>query len=194
MNYFTKQRLIALAIIALVVINISSIATIWMHKLQPFQRPIGVELPEDAREATIFFLKNELQFSDEQVEKYLEMQKNFLEENQQIQHQIGNTKRELYSSLIENRKIDEKKLTARLGQLASLKEEKTYLHFSEVKALCTEKQEKKFGMLMAQIIMRIDPMHQPPAPGNGQGSNHRPGQMPPPGQRPPHLPGQRPQN
>jgi len=192
MNYFTKKRLITWAVTALIIINITSLVTIWMQQHRPM-RPPHHELPEDAKEATIIFLKQELQFSNEQVYKFIELQDEYLKNSVHFQRKIGDTKRELFSGLMDNKSVDKDKLIADIGRLNSQREELTYKHFQNMKNLCNENQQKKYKMLMGRILMRIDPMHLKPERGqNPRPSDHpgnRPGQMPPPppgeGQRPP---------
>lgn len=191
MNYFTKKRLITWAITVLIIVNATSLVTIWMQQHGPI-RPPQHELPKDSKEATTFFLKKELEFSDSQVMKFMEMQDEFFKKSQQYQQLIGDTKKELFSGLIDNKSVNKEDLIAKIGSLNSQREELLYEYFQDVKNLCTEKQQKKYKMLIGQILMRISPNRVPPGRReNPQQNNHpgqnRPGQMPPPprdGQRP----------
>lgn len=192
MNYFTKKKLITLAIVALIIINVTSLVTIWISQHRPIDQQT-YNLPEDAKEATTFFLKNELQFSDEQVATFLTTQEAFLKENQRLMRQIGNARRDLYRSLIHNKKINETERYEIISRMTREKEEKTLKYFKELKALCNKNQQKKLDMLMGQILIRIDPTHRHPNNKNTSLPHQPPNRMHPTGQRPPHhLPGQRP--
>ena len=187
MNYFTKKRMITLAIIALIIVNITCYGLPFgLINIVPLLPGVNYELPEDAKAATTFFLKQELQFSDEQVEKFLAMQDSFLKENHDLQRQIGDCHKELYQSIIKNTEVNEAELYAKVGELTSLKEEKTVSYFKELKQLCTPRQQKKIDMLIGQILMRIDPMH---LPKGRQAKDRMPGQNRPfpPGQMPPRM-------
>ncbi len=158
MNYFTKKRLLTLAVTLLIIMNVTSLLTVFVQRHVPPRLP-AYKLPKDAREATTFFLKKELQFSDEQIKKYIQMQNKFLKENHQLKRQIGKIKKELFGSLIRNKSVNEDELISNIGKLNSLIERKTFEHFEEVKNLCNEQQKKKYRMLIGQILMRIDPDH-----------------------------------
>jgi Spy/CpxP family protein refolding chaperone len=190
MNYFTKKKWGTLAVILLVVINISAIITIFVQQHAPGRPPQYQQ--GNALEATTHFLKTELQFSDDQVDVFIKLQDDFLKENEQYKRAIGNSKRKLYSALLLE-SADTTQNSATLAEIAKntiALEKNSYVYFQEVKNLCTAEQQKKFDMLMGMILRKINPDHRPPD-GNDRPlppdhKNNRPPDGPPP-----HPPGKR---
>lgn len=194
MNYFSSRRFWIFVIVLLLVINITALVTIWLQRHPP-QRRGGPPHMNDPAEATSFFLRKELGFTSEQVDQFLRLQKEFMDENGERRRAIGNLKRDLYGSLIDasaNLSENDRRIT-RIGREFAAIEKFTLQYFQKVKDLCTPEQRKKFDLLLGRILMRIDPIHQPPKDRSlpphpregGQNPPPREGRRPPPGGRPP---------
>jgi len=194
MNYFSNKKFWTFVIILLLVINITAMVTIWLQRHRPGRRGAPPQSQRPA-EATALFLKTELGFSEEQVGKFLRMQDDFLEQNGKRRRSIGNLKREIYGSLIDSSadsSINDERI-ARIGREYAEIEKFAFQYFQKLKNLCTPEQREKFDLLLGQILMKIDPMHQPPhkreIPSHlrkrGEKSPHRKGHPPPPGGPPP---------
>ena len=185
MNYFTNKKLVTLAVILLVIINLSALTTIILQKHAPGKGHQPRQ--KDAIETTTHFLKTELQFSDEQVEGFILLQDKFLEENKILTQSIGELKHELYSSLF----VEGSDLTLntaiieQIGKQTMLLEKSSYAYFQTIKDLCTEEQKESFDKLLGQILLKVNPQHQPPhdrkgppPPLHGEKPGERP--LPPP--------------
>lgn len=193
MNYFNKNKTISLIVILLLVINITALVTIFAqrHELIKPQPPSQ----KNDIERTTQFLKNELQFSNEQIDTFMILQKDFIEKNKIYQRSIGDLKFELYESLRLDQSIDTALILSKIANNSYLMEENSYKFFQKLKDLCNAEQSEKFDMLMIRIQMKINPNHRPPEDMEGRPQN-RPGhpddrQGPPPGKHgerplPPH--------
>ena len=181
MNYFSNKTFWTFVIILLMVINITAMVTIWLQRHHPDGRGAPPQ-PHRPAEATAFFLKTELGFSEEQVGKFLRMQDDFLEQNGKRRRAIGNLKRDLYGSLIDSSvdsTLNDERI-ARVGREFAEIEKFALQYFQNVKNLCTPEQQKKFDILLGQILSRVEPGHHPPR------GNDRP---PPPDGPPPNHEG-----
>jgi hypothetical protein len=185
MNYFNKNKTISIILVLLLIINITALVTIFVQR----HGPIIATKPskQDDIERTTHFLKNEFQFNDLQVKKFMDLQENYMLETEQYKQKIGDAKFKLYGNILENETSTNNpdQLYAIISNNTALIEKRTVKFLSELKSLCTEEQIDKYEMLMAQILMRISPEHRPPEDHRGPPPhrNGKPGERPLP---PPH--------
>ncbi len=173
MNYFLKKRLVFWGIILLVVMNLSSLATVWWQKhMRPGPPPGGMDEPRRARH----ILKKELGLTDSQSKQFERIQHQHRRNSEEIHENMKNLKHDLFAQLAVD-SIDEDKieqLTLKIGQAQSELEVLTFRHFLELKNLCNDEQQKRLSSLISELL----PGRRPPPP------LRRPGGPPPPRKRP----------
>ena len=167
----SKNKILVLAVILLMVANIALLATIWLthNKQRP---PRGT--PDD-------YLIKELGLNDEQQTKYHDLVKQHRRQSEEIRGQVKDARHELFKMLSQPGIADSTKKTAadniakQLEQLDLL----TFDHFQQVRAICTPQQQKKFDEIIEDVLQMIASGPPPPRPP-------REGEQPPPGDhRPP---------
>lgn len=166
MNYFTKRRLAFWGIVVLVIVNISSLATVWFQQhRRPEPPPRDMPPPPGANQ----FLKRELGLNDAQAEQFAKLQRQHFERARALQNAIGELKHELFGELSspvpDTVKVE--RLADEIGARQSDLEKITFHHFLDLKNLCTVEQRKKLDVLFHELLRGMAPHHKPPPPPDG---------------------------
>lgn len=180
MNYFKKNKIISFLVIFLLLINITALLTMFIQG-----RRSGKPSQENEIERTTHFLKEELQFNDEQVYQFVTLQNEFLMETQIYKKKIGDAKFELYEELLNDdaSKVDKEKIYAVISENTILTEKRTLKFMSDMKMICNEEQISQYRMLMGQVLRKLNPEHRPPEGAKGPRGDRPPGQPPMPPER-----------
>ncbi len=184
MDFFSKQRFIAWAIVILIVLNLGTLATLWIRQLQqpsPISRP---ELGPPARARD--FLSRELGFSEDQKKELADLQARQVSQMDALQGKIDALKRgmmdQLLNSSSDSRRIEH--LAGEVGEIEARKARLVYTHLGEIKDLCTPEQRERFAGLVRELLRIMKPPNPSGHPGD------RPdGRFPPPGGNRPSRPG-----
>ncbi len=180
MNYFTKKRLISWGIVLLVVMNISSLATVWFlqHRREP-QSERGGPPPR-----MMPFLRNELQLADAQVEQISNLQRQHFDQVRVIRDGMRKLKQDLFGELsMDEPDVDKvNSLAQQVGGRHTELELQTFNHFLHLKQVCTPEQQKKLEALFDELLRGLEPQPGPPRRVRGR-RPQRPGrpQGPPAG-------------
>jgi hypothetical protein len=139
MNYFKEKKLAFWAIILLVLLNISTLTMIWIH------RPPRPELsPIQLRKFIPDFVVNELKLDEKQAKAF-----ETAEKNQKIKINVQTDslryyKKELFSQCFDN-PTDTVKINGicnKIGEIAIKIDILTFNHINELKSICNEEQQK----------------------------------------------------
>jgi hypothetical protein len=140
-----KITLLTILVIVLVILNVGIISIMWMHhpKSEHYQKPPFILLEEG------------LDMTPDQKESYKELRlaHRKLMENTRIQasgiriqlHHFDVVKSDSMISI----------LTDSLGKLHAAMELGTYEHFAKVRNICTPEQQKKFDLIIPDILKRF---------------------------------------
>lgn len=181
MNYFKKNKVISILVIFLLIINITALLTMFIQGHRS-----GKPSPENEIKRTTRFLKEELQFDDNQVYRFVTLQEEFLAETQKYKKNIGDAKFELYEELLNEQapKADKEKLYAIISENTLLMEKRAFKFMTDMKTICSEDQRSQYNMLMGQVLMKLNPEHRPPEGSKKRHpGEHRPEQPPRPPKR-----------
>jgi protein CpxP len=153
-----KSKLLWVAVIALLVLNFSTLAFIW------FRHPPDHHEHEMHGGNVADFLIHELSFSDEQVKKFDELKKDHHERVENIQHALHDLHDDFFN-LMKADVIDSSKVNS-VADAMALKQKEietvTFNHFSEVRKLCDADQKKKFDKVIDEAMRMMAP--RPPGP------------------------------
>lgn len=118
------------------------------------------------------FIANELDFNDEQMDHFFDLEENHRRRMRDIDMQSGQLRETLFSYLEESQpkasEIDS--LGNRIGALSKERELEVFRHFNAIEKICNERQKGKLRRLVRVALRRGPPGAPPP--------HHRPG--PPP--------------
>jgi len=181
MDMFKQKRNLIITIVILVVINIITLLLLWIGKPK-HNAPRGAENGIDEKVRIQKLLKEELEFNDEQIQKYLQLRIEHHRETRKLNHELNMLKKEMFDEILEDNTS-----TALSDSLLSLSLEKqsqieklTFNHFFSLKKLCNTDQQKNLQIIMHGIFG-------PPPPGgkpNGPPPREmREGHPPPPPKR-----------
>jgi|ERR1035438_816806 hypothetical protein len=177
MDWLTKQKTQAWAIVVLVIINIATLVTLWMGR--PTLPPMLINGRPDINN----FLKNELGLNNDQENKFNLLRKSLFDSMDVINTQIWIKKSE-----IQNQAFKENPDTQRVNNLLQeiagfqvLNEKLMFNHFTQLYKVLSADQVVKFHKLLS-MPGRNDHKNMPP-PGMlpHAGMPPHPGELPPPG-------------
>jgi len=167
MNNLMKGRILAWAVVLLLLANVATIFIFWMDKSRHQQR--GNEQPDQ-------FIIRELAFDNNQQQQFRELVKVHRERAEQLRGQVRNAKDRFFSLLQQPGTTDSMKSIA-AGEVSKVTEQLdilTFEHFQQVRALCNSSQQKKFDDIIQQVLRTMG------GPGPGPGHGPPPGAPPPP--------------
>lgn len=157
MNFFSKQKVIAWSIVILIILNLGTLATLWInHFRRPEGRPpSGGGPPAHARA----FLSRELVFDGDQKEALERLQTHQVAQMDAFQKEIDKTKREMMDELIktdpDTAQVAE--LAGKVGEKEAQKARLTFSHLEEIKTLCRPDQKERFDTLVRELLEIMKP-------------------------------------
>ena len=204
MNYFNKTKWWAIAVIALIVLNATTLTIFWV------ERKSNHDLPpkQENRGATASYLTKELAFDSIQQLQYNQLVLKHRQSTRQIRKEIRNAK-DAFFELLSDSSISDDSIKAASKRVSDIEQQLdilTFNHFKEVRTICNAEQKKKFDSIIKNAVQMMAP---PPAPmlhndslGNGNyqsesdmgpdfpphSRNGERREPPPDGQRPPPPP------
>jgi protein CpxP len=198
MDVFKQNRYLTFIIILLVVLNLATLAMVWLGRAQrsaPPQKPVEPER-EQARLQQI--LRDELAFNDGQIERYMSLRQKYREEVQRLNDEIRRIKKRMFDeALQDNPKPELSDSLLALTQQKQVEIERlTFRHFLDLKKLCKPEQQNMLKLIIDELFrgkQAGDKGGNPPAPPNDR-SQVSPGERPSssPSDRPTSPPDDRP--
>lgn len=153
-----NSKFLKTVIIILLLINISTLAFMWM------QKP-GHGMPPPPPQEVGNFLMHELHFTEAQVKQYEEMR----EEHRGYVENLRKESRELHDAYFDMLGItptDTNKVNQMADSLSQFQKQielSTFYHFQKVRMICTAEQQKKFDEVINEGLRMMAP--RPPGPG-----------------------------
>lgn len=166
MDFFTKNRFTAWAIIILIVLNLFTLSVLWMTNTRRERPPKhGPHFRAHDRKD---ILDAELNFNDEQKEKHRTLKENHFKQMRILTEEIHKNKKDLFNRLSEPTydSLEVKALCNKIGSLQSDLEELTFYHFNDIKSICTPEQKEKLKEVNKKLIDILRPKGRrgPPPP------------------------------
>jgi len=154
----TKIKLLTIAVIGLLFINIGILAFLFLHKpVPPPDRPMRGEGPKN-------IIIERLHFDKEQVAQYEKLIEQHQQSLRELDGQIRMIKNQLYSTLANNSNTGKDSLQAKLGEIQKQIEAAHYNHFNEIKKLCKPEQLENFNALTQDLAKFFAPGKNLPPP------------------------------
>ena len=192
MDIFKQKRYLWLAIIVLVLMNLTALTVLWLGRPEGRRPQGGPQGPAADKPRIQQMLKKELGFDEIQVEQYLILRENHHTEAQQLEVEIRELKRVMFDEVLQE--YPQPMLSDSLLSLVQTKqanlEQLTFQHFLDLKQLCKPEQQDKLKILMHEVFRQgKQPARKsdgpPPMPGDRQQPPRRPH---PRGEEPPTPP------
>lgn len=186
MNYFNRNKVVGIAFLLLVLLNIATLVTFWvMREGRPGMA--GTE----PRPGVVDFMVKELGFDSVQKEQLMQLRKTYQQEMREVRSHNRDAKNDFFA-LLPQAAISDSALQ-KAAQAAVLYDTQTdiltFRHFQSVRKLCTAEQQKKFDDIIQEVLR----MSAPTGPGNRPGppagaGGERPDGPPPADRRGPPPP------
>lgn len=159
MDFFTKKKLTTWAIVILVILNLSTLATLWFLELK---RPPLLPSPRSGIGDVQPFLRRKLGLSEEQERQFRELRQRHFDRTNAMMDEIHQLKKEVMAELFVPQPDVEKvrRLSDEIGARQAELERLLFFHFQDLKAVCKPKQREKFRALMNDLLE----MTRPPGP------------------------------
>jgi Spy/CpxP family protein refolding chaperone len=181
MEQNSKIRLLMWLVIALVVLNIATIATVvWRAQQFRHDRTFFHEMPlnKNLPEFSGHLLKDKLKFSNTQIDKFHRISSDFRRTGKEIAIQMTDIRNNMFKEL-NSEKPDTAILFAdarKIGDMHSILKKQMVLYFLNLKGLCTPEQKDSLQKILKYIIPpdvpdqnfggRKSPIHHPRHQGN----------------------------
>lgn len=178
MNYFDKNKILTIAVVALIVTNLGIIGYLWFERTQNFnstdrmppgermQRPEG-KPPQDrmlSEGGPKEFLIRELKLDEKQKEDFGKLVDEHRTEMKRIREKIRKEKDDLWKEITkpksENSSVE--RSAAEIGEDQKQIELITFAHFQNVRELCNDDQKKKFDEVIQEALKMMSPNNPTP--------------------------------
>ena len=160
MNYFNKTKWWAIAVIALIVLNATTLTIFWV------ERKSNHDLPQkqENRGATASYLTKELAFNSIQQLQYNQLVLKHRQSTRQIRKEIRNAKDAFFELLSDSSITDDaiKAASKRVSDIEQQLDILTFNHFKEVRTICNAEQKKKFDSIIKNAVEMMGPQEPPP--------------------------------
>ncbi len=180
METIQKNKGWFIAIIILVIVNIATLSTLLYLSLKEKNIPFA-NMPKNSAGAE--FLIQSLELNEEQTQKFSVLKKEHQVETRNIREQ-QKVAREAFFLLLKDSLTNTKKVEEASGKISVYDSQLnliTFNHFKQVRALCSNSQQKKFDSLIIKLMHQIL-MPKPPKPNarREDDPHFSPNQPPPP--------------
>jgi periplasmic protein CpxP/Spy len=184
MNTLAKKNLLLWSVIILILANIMMLATFFITRVQKAPHP---------SQTPAVFIEKELGFDESQKQKFDDLRKDHHNQSEEIRRKINEEEDTLFS-LLPNSSASDSAKEQLIKQLAFNKSEidrMTFDHFRKVREMCNPAQQKKFDVIIHDVIKMIAPQPpqrppgppgRPPLPPLPPGAGDKMGPPPPPQQ------------
>lgn len=176
MNFFTKQKILILIIIFLLVLNISTIVSIVFHlnAQRPEFIPDKMQQSENQRPCLI---EQRLDFSEEQKVQLQNFRNEYREKMQPIMAEMHEIRYQMLEALAAEPADTTTlfQLASDLGSLHTKMKHNTFSFYFDVKSICNEQQQVELLHIFRNILARDDDRF-----FRGDGPRHRRGRGGPP--------------
>lgn len=178
MNYFSKNKWIGIALIFLVLLNLGTLTAVWLM-FNSRQGP-----PEKAGSGVVDFIVKELGFDSAQKKQLILLREEHQQKIKRLRRKNRDAKN-VFFGLLKDSSISEETLNKAATASAEFDAETdkiTFLHFKAIRKICTPDQQKKFDLVIREVLRMIAP---PPPSGHPEASpdGGRRGGPPPPERR-----------
>ncbi|MCP4152501.1 MAG: periplasmic heavy metal sensor, partial [bacterium] len=166
--------------ILLVLLNLALLFSIWYPRLKTTETvAVKKETPRQGRINTgywnqiEYYLREELKFTEEQVERFKQLQSEHLVRAKALRDKNHKIRNEIMTLLFDDNpnKSEVEKLSHDLGVMHEKLEKEIFFHFMDLMAACQPDQRANFKQLLHKVFERQRPPEPPPG--------HRPRQHPP---------------
>jgi Spy/CpxP family protein refolding chaperone len=183
MDFKRKNPFNNWVVIILVILNLALLATVWYPRLKPREKEIqrkpqnryddtkyrqDMEDREQRNKRLVGFLKRELNFTRDQVEKFMQLRDEHFQKASQIRRQVDDLRRELMEHLLDDQpdssQVEE--LTEKMGQKTAELEKSVFYHFIELMEVCDSEQKSKYKSLLREILNQLKPPDHRSLPGD----------------------------
>lgn len=163
MESTNKKRLLIAAIILLLVINISALATFLFTTNLKQKRFEDIRKTREQIEFNGMhkFLKDELKLNEEQFQIFREAGKKYFRQNREIAQKLDDKRLEFINELTSNQPDDIKldKISREIGELHYELKKNTIDHYFDLKKICNPEQQKTMDKLFMQMIQKEGQRH-----------------------------------
>ena len=153
MNYFTRQRLMILAIVVLLLLNLATLGAFWFFRSEKskeyFQRKRQHRVEK--------FLIDKLDFNARQSQELEQLMEGHRAGVMEIFKKIQASREMLYDSMSFVDSVEVEQITRRIASSQAELDRATYYHFRSIREICNPDQQRKFDTVIKEVISRHHP-------------------------------------
>ena len=153
MNYFSQRRLMVLAIVVLLILNLATLGTFWFFKSGKSQESFRKNRPHKVEK----FLINKLDFDSRQSQELGRLMEEHRAGAIEILKSMQTYREELYDAISSEDSLQVEQITGRIAAAQATLDKATYYHFRSIRQICTPEQRQKFDSVIKEVIRHHHP-------------------------------------
>lgn len=173
-----KHTLMVWAIVILAMMNISTLLTVVYHQYQSGKEPssngmASKQLEVDAEKFSGRYFRDQLSFSNEQMNKFRDFNRPFRMQAKAITIELAEKRKAMLTEMA-SQNSDTARLNAlsdSIGIMHNMLKKLTYRYYLDIKNICNKVQQKKLEQLFKEMFTNDTPMAFP-GRGGKQGMQH----------------------
>ncbi len=138
-----RKKILYIFFVVLLVINV---VLLYMLIQKPHKQSVSGD----------HFLTTQLQFDDDQEQRFHFLDREHRKQMRRIDAQIRIAKEELFNSFSDTA-FSSRAITEKIGELETKKEQELYAFFKQVRKICDSEQAKKFDHIIKEALHRRGP-------------------------------------
>lgn len=158
-----KTKLLIVAVISLLLINIGTLSFLWIYKPLPPHFPPPPPNNEPAKpplNEAVEFIIRELHFNSDQEAKFENLRHQHREQVSQTQDSIVSYHSKIFDLLQSNDTTQAKIFARKIADQTEQVEMFTFSHFAQIRALCDENQMKRFDEMFRYAFVNNSGLRQ----------------------------------
>ena len=153
MDFLTKNRFTIWTIVILVVLNLTTLTLVWLDHFKPHPPFPPPGTGKDFKQS-LHFLKNELNLSETQIQKFIESRNRHVIQSKEILDKVYRLKKEILDEMFFTNpdSLEIQKLTEKIGLEQAEFERILFKHFLELKSFCKPGQQEKLKFFLHDVF------------------------------------------
>ena len=142
-----KQRTLIIAVVILTIMNIATLSFLWFSKSDKRHHRNMRQQPNVEN-----YLTRKLKLSKEQADEFKTARRKHFENTQSLLRSLHADRHSLSEMLSNVDTIKQNELILKISNKNAQLERLNFLHFQNLRAICTEEQKQKFDSVISKVI------------------------------------------
>ena len=142
-----KQRILIIAVVVLVVLNVATLSFLWMSKYDKHQHRTKKKKPHVEQ-----YLTRQLDLSPEQADAFKLAREVHFEQTHELQRSLHDDRKKLTELLSDTDTSRQNELLSSIADQNTQIEKLNFQHLQNLRRICTDEQKSKFDSVIFKVI------------------------------------------